>query len=111
MREESYSVRLMTPGPPSCTDSVRSRLLHDDENCHILFLGGESSKSFLFKILVVINVRQYIVRGSMKSRMKTKLWLFNCIFMLRKYHFEYQYSLCSQLLVPYTVFVILNFIL
>ncbi|RYN84462.1 hypothetical protein AA0117_g1213 [Alternaria alternata] len=38
--------------------------------------------------------KAYVVRGSMKPRMKTKLWLFNCLFML----------------LPYTVFVIMNFI-
>ncbi|KAH7095076.1 hypothetical protein FB567DRAFT_20009 [Paraphoma chrysanthemicola] len=38
--------------------------------------------------------RAYIVGGSMRPRLKTKLWLFNCLFML----------------LPYTIFVILNFI-
>ncbi|CAN9346517.1 unnamed protein product [Alternaria alternata] len=38
--------------------------------------------------------KAYVVRGDMKPRMKTKLWLFNCLFML----------------LPYTVFVIMNFI-
>ncbi|OAL46156.1 hypothetical protein IQ07DRAFT_198741 [Pyrenochaeta sp. DS3sAY3a] len=38
--------------------------------------------------------RAYIVRGSMKPRMRTKLWLFNCLVML----------------LPYAVFVILNFV-
>jgi hypothetical protein len=38
--------------------------------------------------------KQYIVGGSRKPRHKTKLWLFNCIFMI----------------LPYTIFVIMNFI-
>ncbi|KAJ4334342.1 hypothetical protein N0V95_009191 [Ascochyta clinopodiicola] len=38
--------------------------------------------------------RAYIVRGSLKPRLKTKLWLFNCLFMI----------------LPYTVFVIMNFV-
>ncbi|KAJ4311003.1 hypothetical protein N0V94_008170, partial [Neodidymelliopsis sp. IMI 364377] len=38
--------------------------------------------------------RAYIVRGSMQPRLKTKLWLFNCLFMI----------------LPYTVFVIMNFV-
>ncbi|KAH7393967.1 hypothetical protein DE146DRAFT_112745 [Phaeosphaeria sp. MPI-PUGE-AT-0046c] len=38
--------------------------------------------------------RAYIVGGSRKPRLKTKLWLFNCLFML----------------LPYTIFVIMNFI-
>ena len=38
--------------------------------------------------------RAYIVRGSWQPRLKTKLWLFNCLFMI----------------LPYTVFAIMNFI-
>ncbi|KAF3047410.1 hypothetical protein E8E12_004184 [Didymella heteroderae] len=38
--------------------------------------------------------RAYIVRGSRKPRLKTKLWLFNCLFMM----------------LPYTIFVIMNFV-
>ena len=38
--------------------------------------------------------RAYVVRGSRKPRLKTKLWLFNCLSMM----------------LPYTVFVIMNFI-
>ncbi|KAF2629989.1 hypothetical protein BU25DRAFT_262511 [Macroventuria anomochaeta] len=38
--------------------------------------------------------RAYIVRGSRKPRLKTKLWLFNCVFMM----------------LPYTIFVIMNFV-
>ncbi|KAH6872984.1 hypothetical protein BKA58DRAFT_157978 [Alternaria rosae] len=38
--------------------------------------------------------KAYVVRGSKKPRMKTKLWLFNCLFML----------------LPYTIFVVMNFI-
>jgi hypothetical protein len=38
--------------------------------------------------------RAYIVRGSRKPRIKTKLWLFNCLFMM----------------LPYTIFVIMNFV-
>ncbi|UPX19266.1 uncharacterized protein EKO05_0009535 [Ascochyta rabiei] len=38
--------------------------------------------------------RAYIARGSLKPRLKTKLWLFNCLFMI----------------LPYTVFVVMNFI-
>jgi hypothetical protein len=30
------------------------------------------------------NSAQYIVGGSMQPRLKTKLWLFNCLFMLRE---------------------------
>ncbi|KAH6637735.1 hypothetical protein C7974DRAFT_307105 [Boeremia exigua] len=38
--------------------------------------------------------RAYIVRGSLKARRHTKLWLFNCVFMM----------------LPYTIFVIMNFV-
>ncbi|KAF9701589.1 hypothetical protein EKO04_000771 [Ascochyta lentis] len=38
--------------------------------------------------------RAYVVRGSLKPRLKTKLWLFNCLFMI----------------LPYTVFLIMNFV-
>lgn len=38
--------------------------------------------------------RAYIVRGSLKSRLKTKLWVFNCLFMI----------------LPYTVLAVINFI-
>ncbi|KAF3004759.1 hypothetical protein E8E13_000933 [Curvularia kusanoi] len=38
--------------------------------------------------------RAYIVRGSREPRLKTKLWLFNCLFMM----------------LPYTIFVVMNLI-
>ncbi|KAF1362442.1 hypothetical protein EJ07DRAFT_107325, partial [Lizonia empirigonia] len=38
--------------------------------------------------------RAYIVRGSLNSRLKTKLWVFNCLLMI----------------LPYTVLAIINFI-
>lgn len=38
--------------------------------------------------------RAYIVRGSRKPRLQTKLWLFNCLFMI----------------LPYTILVALNFV-
>lgn len=38
--------------------------------------------------------RAYVVRGSRKPRLKTKLWLFNCLFMM----------------LPYAVFVVMNFV-
>lgn len=38
--------------------------------------------------------RAYIVRGSRKPRLQTKLWLFNCLFMM----------------LPYTIFVVMNFV-
>ncbi|KAH5072928.1 hypothetical protein HBH95_161340 [Parastagonospora nodorum] len=50
-----------------------------------------STKIIMYYFLVE---RAYIVGGSRKPRHKTKLWLFNCIFMI----------------LPYTIFVIMNFI-
>ncbi|EUC27088.1 hypothetical protein COCCADRAFT_78797, partial [Bipolaris zeicola 26-R-13] len=50
-----------------------------------------STKVMIYYFLVE---KAYIVRGGMKPRIQTKLWLFNCLFML----------------LPYIILVIMNFI-
>ncbi|KAI4955464.1 hypothetical protein J4E91_001325 [Alternaria rosae] len=54
-------------------------------------IGYMTTKILIYYFLVE---KAYVVRGSKKPRMKTKLWLFNCLFML----------------LPYTIFVVMNFI-
>ena len=71
-------------------------MLHDHKDSDILFPRRESCEfeAFHSYTRVSIDEMKYVVRGGMKPRMKTKLWLFNCLFML----------------LPYTIFVIMNFI-
>lgn len=58
----------------------------------LLCLGCYMTTKILIYYFLV--ERAYIVRGSRKPRLKTKLWLFNCLFMI----------------LPYTVIVVLNFV-
>lgn len=54
---------------------------------------------------------QYIIRGSRVPRLKTKLWLFNCLGMLGKCFQEVHFEHLLIITVPYCAVVVLNFVL
>jgi hypothetical protein len=83
VREEFYFVSL------ACLVFLASVLILSGLVCYMTtkiiiyyFLVEKAVSSRWVVSVNQTNNTQYIVRGSLKPRHKTKLWLFNCIFMI-----------------------------